>query len=191
MTRRRTIGLSLGAAALIVVAAAAWRTAPLFIGPSLPPGATRLAIATDRPNLNLGCPAALLAPARVSTSGDALVLVTVDSGEIVNVVWPSGFGAWRRGGRAVVADPWGAIVGMDGDILSGLGGGLGADDLFHICPFGIPTRVGTLRDPEGWTGGAIPRRAAARSKIVTRIRPTWSATRITTLRQPPGDTRAR
>lgn len=125
-----------------MVAAATWRIVPIFTGPAMPAGATRLAIATERPNLNLGCHTALLAPARVSTSGDALVLVTVDSGEIVNVVWPSGFGAWRAGGRAVLADPWSAIVGMDGDVLSGLGGGLGTDDLFHICPFGIPTRSG-------------------------------------------------
>lgn len=47
--------------------------------------------------------------------------------------------AWRVGGRSVVADPWGNIVGRDGDVLEGLGGGSGADDVFHICPFGIKT----------------------------------------------------
>lgn len=136
------MGLTIGAITLIVAGVAAWRIVPLFTGPVMPAGATRLTIATERPNLTLGCATALLAPARVATSGDALVLASVDSGSIVDVVWPAGFGAWRLGGRAVIADPSGAIVGRDGDVLTGLGGGLGSDDRFHICPFGIPTRPG-------------------------------------------------
>ena len=28
---------------------------------------------------------------------------------------------------------------VEGDVLDGLGGGLGQDDAFHICPFGIVT----------------------------------------------------
>jgi hypothetical protein len=55
----------------------------------------------------------------------------------MRVVWPSGFAAWRVGGRSVVADPWGNVVGRDGDVLDSLGGGLGVDDAFLICPFGI------------------------------------------------------
>jgi hypothetical protein len=82
---------------------------------------------------------ALLTPVRVATAGDELILVSVGSGDTVRVVWPSGFAAWRVGGRVVVADPWGNVVGRDGDVLDTLGGGLGVDDDFHICPFGIPT----------------------------------------------------
>ncbi len=59
---------------------------------------------------------------------------------MANVVWPAGFGAWRGDGGAVLADPWGGIVGREGDIVEGLGGGAGNDSAFHICPFGIPTR---------------------------------------------------
>src|SRR6185369_1267464 len=102
--------------------------------------ATRLHIATERPNINLGCATALLAPVRVATSGDELTLVSVESGSTIDVVWPSGFGAWRVGGTSVVADPWGSVVGREGDVLDSLGGGTGVDDAFHICPLGIVTR---------------------------------------------------
>jgi hypothetical protein len=40
----------------------------------------------------------------------------------------------------VLADPWGNIVGSDGDVLDTLGGGFGVKDEFHICPVGIVTR---------------------------------------------------
>ena len=135
----RTLRITVVAIGLIVLAAAALRLAPLFTGPALPAGATRLHITTERPNLSFGCAAAALSPVRVATSGDELILVSVESGDTVRVVWPSGFAAWRLGGRAVLADPWGSVVGRDGDVLDSLGGGLGEGDDFHICPFGIVT----------------------------------------------------
>jgi hypothetical protein len=58
----------------------------------------------------------------------------------VKLVWPSGFAAWRIGGQSVLADPWGHIVGRDGDVLDSLGGGMSTDDAFHVCPFGIVTK---------------------------------------------------
>jgi hypothetical protein len=132
--------LALGVTALILVAGAGSRILPLFTGPSLPLGATRLAIATERPNFSLGCAAALLSPVRIATSGETLVLISVESGNTIPVVWPAGFAAWHVNGRAVVADPWGSIVGHDGDVLDGLGGGGDGVEGFHICPFGILTR---------------------------------------------------
>ena len=137
MSRPRKVLIAITAAGAIVLGASALRVLPLFTGPALPAGATRLHITTQRPNLTLSCMAALLAPVRVATSGDELILVSVASGDTMRVVWPSGFAAWRVGGRSVVADPWGNVVGRDGDVLDSLGGGLGVDDAFLICPFGI------------------------------------------------------
>ncbi len=139
MSRRRKVFIAIAAAGVLVLGAAALRVLPLFTGPALPAGATRLHITTESPHLSFGCAAALLAPVRVATSGDELMLVSVESGDTVRVVWPSGFAAWRLGGRAVLADPWGSAVGRDGDVLDSLGGGLGEGDDFHICPFGIVT----------------------------------------------------
>jgi hypothetical protein len=138
--RRRWAWIAIVAAGLVVLAPLAVIFVPQLIGPLPPAGANRLHIATEAPNLNLGCAAAGLAPVRVATSGDELTLVSVGSGETVRVVWPSGFGAWRIDGRAVVADQWGRVVGREGDVLDSLGGGGGLDGAFHICPFGIAPR---------------------------------------------------
>jgi hypothetical protein len=140
MPTRRKVLIGLAASGLIVLGAGAIWALPIFTGPALPAGATRLQIATEDPGLTFGCAAALLSPVRVEASGDDLAVVFVESGERANVVWPAGFAAWRLDGRAVLADSGGRVVGRDGDVLATLGGGSGtADGAFHVCPFGIVT----------------------------------------------------
>jgi hypothetical protein len=139
MSRRRKALTAIAATGVIVLALVALGVARLFTGPGLPAGAERLHIVTAAPNLSMGCPTALLSPVRVSAEGEELILVLVESGETVRVVWPAGFGAWRIDGRAIVADFWGSVVGREGDVLDTLGGGEGPDGAFQICPFGIET----------------------------------------------------
>ena len=134
MGRRRRILVAI-AVVLVLLTGAVYRCTPLWPGPALPAGATSLHIATAAPHLvpNLGCPAALLQPAWIATAGDDLVLVNVDSGETIRVVWPSGYVAWRLDGRAELHARDGGLVGREGDIVQGLGGGSGDDGRFYIC----------------------------------------------------------
>jgi hypothetical protein len=131
----RTAFVTLLAALVVVVAAVVVALAPLWTGPPLPASATRLHIVTDSAP-RLGCMAALLAPVRIAASDDDLVLVSVESGERVQVVWPSGFAALRVDGRAVLVGPYGNVIGWEGDVLDDLGGGGGPDGLFYVCGFG-------------------------------------------------------
>jgi hypothetical protein len=123
------------AALFVVVVGVVVALAPLWTGPPLPAGATRLHIVTDSAP-RFGCMAALLAPVRIAASDDDLVLVGVESGERVPVVWPSGFAAWRIDGRAVLVGQYGKVIGWEGDVLEDLGGGGGPDGLFYVCGFG-------------------------------------------------------
>ena len=134
--RRRRVAIAVGV--VVLLAAAAFRLSPLWPGPSLPAGATRLNIATEGPHLMpaLGCNTALIAPARITTSGDDLILRTVATDEPVDVVWPSGWAAWRLEGHANLVTRNGTLIGREGDILDDLGGGVGADDAFHVCVIG-------------------------------------------------------
>lgn len=137
MSLARRVGLAIAVVFAILLGLAVWRLLPVITGPALPDGATRLHLATQSPNLTPGCMTALLSPARVTTVGDELALVSVETGETLRVRWPSGFAAWRLDGRAVLADPWGSVVATDGDVLDHLGGGGGSDEVFEICPYGL------------------------------------------------------
>lgn len=138
MLRRHARFFTILAGSILLLAAATFRLSPLWPGPALPPDATRLHIATAPPHLvpTLGCPTALLAPARLGTAGDDLILVSERDGQPGKVVWPSGWAAWRLNGRAELVTRDGAIVGREGEIIHGFGGGTGVDDAFYVCIIG-------------------------------------------------------
>jgi hypothetical protein len=107
-------------------------------GPALPAGATALHITTEASHLipTLACETAALVPARLATVNGDLVLRAVASGETIAVVWPSGWAAWLVDGRAELVGRDGSVFAREGDVLSDLGGGVGSDDLFHVCIIG-------------------------------------------------------
>jgi hypothetical protein len=124
---------------VVLIGFALWRLGPWWPGPALPPHATRLHIETDGLHLLpiAGCPTALLAPGRVATDGDDLVVVSVDTGKPVAVVWPTGWAAWRPGGRAELVDRGGGLVAREGDVIADrFGGGEYGDGVFHVCMVG-------------------------------------------------------
>lgn len=136
--RRRVVVASL-AVGLLVLAVGAFRISPLWGGPALPDGATRLQLTTTAPHLipSFGCSAALLGPIVVTSAGDAMVFRTVGSSEPVKIRWPSGWAAWRLDGRAELVDRDGLVVAREGDVLEDrFGGGLGDDDAFVVCSIG-------------------------------------------------------
>jgi len=136
---RRRKPLVIATLAVIVLAAAVFRLSPLWPGPALPAGATRLQINTEPAHLipAAGCPTALLAPVRVATDNDDLVVVSIETGEPVKVVWPSGWAAWRVGGRAELVDRDGSVIGREGEVMHDrFGGGEGADGAFRVCEIG-------------------------------------------------------
>ena len=132
--RRRIVGSVVVLVVLLVLAV--WRLSPLSPGPATPAGATPLHIATEPAHLipNLGCPLALLAPVRLEVASDELVAVSVGTGEPVSIVWPSGWVAWRVDGRGELRGRDGSLIAREGDVIADrFGGGIGTDDVFHVC----------------------------------------------------------
>ncbi len=139
MVRRRRPLIIATVGIVILLAAAALRLSPLWPGPALPEGATRLHIVTAAPHLvpTFACPLALLGPVRVASSDDDLTVLSVASGEPVQVVWPSGWAAWRVNGRAELVARDGSVIAREGDVIADrFGGGTGVDDAFHVCIIG-------------------------------------------------------
>jgi hypothetical protein len=97
-------------------------TAPAY---SMPPGAIS------------ACAAAALNPVVVSRDGDHLIFLNTASKAPVAVIWPHGFTARLVNGKGELLDPSGAVIGVEGDTLSDLGGGIGSDsDAFFVCMIG-------------------------------------------------------
>jgi hypothetical protein len=134
--RRHSRAVAIAGFGLLIIAALILRLSPLWPGPGLPAGATRLQIQTAPPHLvpTMGCRLALLSPARVATDGDHLILVSPTTGEPAGpVVWPSGWSAWRRDDRAELVTRDGEVVAREGELTPGFAGGVDDDGAFHVC----------------------------------------------------------
>jgi hypothetical protein len=142
---RRAIGLVVRAIGwavllLVVLLVNAW---PVWAAPPLPAG-ERLALKTQPPHLlpNIGCPAALLLPVRMTTSGTVVEFVD-ETGDVRDVQWPTGWAAWRIDETAFLLDQHLKVVAREGELIGGMGGGMGGgsyhDDpgsdaeTFHVC----------------------------------------------------------
>ena len=100
--------------------------------------ATRLQISTAAPHVwpTTACPLALLLPVRVASDDGTLVVVSAETGDPIDVVWPAGWAAWRIDGVAELHARDGSLVAREGDVLDDLGGGSGDDGAFHVCIVG-------------------------------------------------------
>jgi hypothetical protein len=129
------LGRWLAVVLLLVLAALA---AVVFVVPGnlpAPPGSIRLGLnARAGLPISLGCPAVLLNSVIVAREGNALVLRAQLTGEVVEVSWPPGWTARELHGRAELVEPFGGVFAREGEILSNtLTGGVGVDEVFHIC----------------------------------------------------------
>ena len=103
-----------------------------------PVGATPLALEVAQPTVLPsgaveGCDQALLGPVRIVLTGTVVSFVSVDTGIPGRLIWPHGFAAWLVNGKAEIVAPDGTVIGVSGDVLSGLGGGGGPGNAFTVC----------------------------------------------------------
>lgn len=108
------------AATLTACAGSAWsqRTpAPV------PSDATPITLVTAPPTEPLpagvewACPDALIGDVRVLRNGGEVVFEWAFGGT-VDLVWPRGFSAWVRDGKAEIIAPDGSLVASEGDVIS-------------------------------------------------------------------------
>ena len=132
--RRPLVVLFLAAAVLLAGLVAT--LSPLWPGPATPDGATPLRLQTAASHLipNLDCPTAALAPAKIATDGDALILVARRNCSLM--ACSPRWAAWRRDGKAELVDRNGDLIGREGDVIDAYGGGTGPDGRFYVCVVG-------------------------------------------------------
>ena len=123
---------------VVLVLAVGLKLSPMGPGPALPAGATWLHIANEPAHLlpTFGCQTAALVPSRIEAVNGEMHLVSVADGRTIQVVWPTGWAAWRLDGLAELVGRDGSVVAREGDVLTDFGGGVGTDGLFHVCIIG-------------------------------------------------------
>ncbi len=102
------------------------------MGSSLLPSGQPLSIVTEPTTYPGGaCRLSLRHGVRMTRSGSELVFWQGD--QRLAIAWPQGTKALLVDGRAELFAPDGTLIAVEGQILPDLGGGLDAEDRFHVC----------------------------------------------------------
>jgi hypothetical protein len=67
----------------------------------------------------------------VGRTGDRLTFTGVTSGHVATLIWPHGFTARVIDDKGALLDPFGIVIGREGDTIADLGGGGG-----RVCSIG-------------------------------------------------------
>ena len=82
------------------------------------------------------CEDALATGILVSSNRSGLAIRGDDEDGVTEVEWPFGYTARREGLSVVLVDSIGVVVAREGQLIQ-MGGGHGADNVFHACPGSI------------------------------------------------------
>ena len=82
------------------------------------------------------CMDALATGVLVASNKSGLAIRAGDEGEIIEVEWPFEHTARREMTGLVLVDSIGGVIAREGQVIQ-MGGGSGADNVFHACPGSI------------------------------------------------------
>lgn len=87
------------------------------------------------------CMDALATGTLVASAKSGLAIRAGDEGEMIEVEWPFGYTARRDLTGLALVDGAGTVIAHEGQVIQ-MGGGSGADNVFHACPASISVAPG-------------------------------------------------
>ncbi len=113
-----------------VVASSYWAQSGSSAVP-LPSGQPLTIVTEPAPYYGGACQLALARGVEMRVSGSEIVFS--QSGHDIALTWPYGTKALLVDGKAELFEPDGSLIGVEGETLPDLSGGLGTDDRFAVC----------------------------------------------------------